>query len=87
MSLAKTKRKVTRSVPLETVEARVAKSIAEVITNSVKELPKREQARRIKNFCDALAGFLRPAASISASSLSERASEEVSLRPSPSGSR
>lgn len=65
MNAVKAKRRVTRTVPLETTEARVAKSIAEVIVNSVKDLPKQEQARRVKTFCDALDDFLRPLASTS----------------------
>lgn len=65
MSIVKTKRRATKFIPPDTVETKVAKSVAEVIASSVKDLPKEEQARRVKLFCDALDDFLRPLASTS----------------------
>ena len=53
------KKKTNYENSLNSVEVSVAKSIAEVIADSVKELPRDEQARRLKIFCDALSDFLR----------------------------
>ena len=81
MSHVKLKKVPARTIPLETVEARVAKGIAEVISDSVKHLPKREQTRRLKNFCDALDAFLWPHANTSASSESDPSPVAAQRRP------
>ena len=57
---------------LDPVEVRVARSIAEVISDSVKELPQKEQERRLSDFCDALSGFLKLPSITSLSSRSGR---------------
>ncbi len=67
MRTPNTKKKIIMKHPLNSVEVRVAKSIAEVIVDSVKDLPKHEQTRRIKTFCDALDDFLQLHASTSSS--------------------
>ncbi len=66
------KKRATNTKPQpDSVEARAAKGIADVIADSLKMFPKEEQDRRINAFCDALDGFLRNPSSASVSRRSE----------------